>query len=84
MTNKKVTLKNLDDLPDDMALMKPFLVYIRDYNKATFMQNFNKAWLQYGKSQIIAPDDFFTNYLAKTAKLSTYLKSVDMSTTPFS
>ena len=72
--------ENSTDIPD---IMKPFLKYVRDYNQATVMSNFKRAWSKYGQGKVI-PWESFQTYVNTLVGIASYFKANDNTATLFS
>jgi len=63
LTNGKYNLSsNWQDSTEIPSFFKPFIQYIRDYNQTTAVNNFERAWMKYGRGLII-PTNIFDNYV---------------------
>jgi len=57
------SMSDLDNLPGPLSPMKPWLMFIRDYNLTQVDANLKKAWSKFGQGKINTKDYFFSNYL---------------------
>jgi hypothetical protein len=84
LTNGKYNLSsNWQDSTEIPSFFKPFIQYIRDYNQTTAVNNFERAWMKYGRGLII-PTNIFDNYVNTLASMASYFKTNDNTATPFS
>lgn len=74
---------NWENSTDIQDVMKPFLRYIRDYNKTTVISNFKRAWSKYGQGKSV-PWSAFQVYLDSLANITAYFKANDNTQTLFS
>ena len=64
------SMSDLDNLPAHLQSLKPWLVYIRDYNLTQVEAELRKAWGVIGQGRIMTKDYFYKNYLTKLANLT--------------
>ena len=83
ITSGKISFNNLDKIADELKAFLPFLIYVRDYNQTTTMDNFKKSWEAYGKGKILDWTSF-RNYLGVLSNHTSSLNSSDWSNAPFS
>ena len=76
ITGNAVSLDNLDDLPEVLLAIKPYLVDLRDANESSVTKVFSKSRDQYGLGKIITHEEF-RNYIKRLVSLTSYLKSND-------
>lgn len=79
----KASLDNLDALPEEWRFARPYYEYVRDYDEARIMANFEKAWTRYGQGRVLPPAEFFDDYLVKLARLEAYFRQNDHASKPF-
>ncbi|RYZ39535.1 MAG: hypothetical protein EOO71_19715 [Myxococcaceae bacterium] len=79
----QASLENLDALPADWEFARPYYEYVRDYDQARIMANFDKAWTRYGQGRVLTEAEFFDDYLVKLAGLEAYFRQNDHLGTPF-
>ncbi|MDM8523545.1 hypothetical protein QUF80_09265 [Desulfococcaceae bacterium HSG8] len=77
MSGGQASLNNLEALPETLQPLLPYIEYVRDYDENKIMANFKTAWNLYGKGRILSKEEFFDDYLAKTAVLTEYLNEYD-------
>lgn len=56
-------MSDLNNLPGSVCAMKPWLVFIQDYNLTQVEANLKMAWSKFGQGKIHNRDYFFKNYL---------------------
>lgn len=83
MSNNTISLKNLENLPENFKPALPFLKYIRDVNETLVVNNFKKAWNKWGRGQIISYSDFWNIYMSDLTIISDFLKKNSDQSTPF-
>lgn len=83
MSNNKVSLANLQNLPQDLKLILPFLKYIRDVNESLIVNNFKKAWSKWGQGKVISYSDFWNIYMNDLTIISDFFKKNSDQSTPF-
>ena len=64
------SMSDLNNLPAQFKPLKPWLVYIRDYNLTQVEAELRKAWGVIGQGRIMTKDYFYKNYLTKLANLT--------------
>ena len=57
------SMSDLDNLPSSIAPMKPWLLYIKNYNLTQVDANLKKSWSKFGQGKINTKEFFFNNYL---------------------
>ncbi|SET57608.1 hypothetical protein [Stigmatella erecta] len=82
LSGGQASLDNLDAVPENKQFARPYYEYVRDYDEAAVLANFERAWERYGQGRILTGPEFFEDYLVKTARLETYLRQQDHSSTP--
>ncbi|RKG79397.1 hypothetical protein [Corallococcus terminator] len=79
----QASLDNLDALPADWEFARPYYEYVRDYDEARILANFERAWTRYGQGRVLTQAEFFDDYLVKLAGLEVYFRQNDHLGTPF-
>ncbi|WP_147449987.1 hypothetical protein [Corallococcus carmarthensis] len=77
------SLDNLDAVPAGFAFARPYYEYVRDYDEAAVLANFERAWTRYGQGRVLSAETFFGDYLLKLARLETYFRQNDHLGTAF-
>ena len=57
------SMSDLNNLPAAVCGIKPWLVFIRDYNLTQVEDNLKVAWSKFGQGKINTKDFFFKNYV---------------------
>ncbi|WP_437915026.1 hypothetical protein WME73_05800 [Sorangium sp. So ce302] len=83
LSGGQASLDNLDSLPAELEVARPYFEYVRDYDEEAVMANFEKAWQKYGAGRVLDEAEFFCDYLPKLAKLSVYFSENDHESSPF-
>ncbi|WNG57196.1 hypothetical protein F0U59_22280 [Archangium gephyra] len=83
LSGGQASLDNLDALPDELKFAHPYYEYVRDYDEARVLANFERAWERYGKGRVLTEAEFFDDYLVKLARLEEYFRRNDHLSEPF-
>lgn len=83
LTGGRASLAQLDALPEELKVLRPYCEFVRDYDKGQIMANFERSWSRYGQGRVLTQAEFFDDYLVKLARLETYLRQHDHQPTPF-
>ncbi len=83
MSNGCASLAHLDALPAEWTFLRPYCEFVRDYDEAQVMANFERAWERYGQGRVLTQAEFFDDYLVKLARLEAYFRENDHRGTPF-
>ena len=63
-------MSDLNNLPSHLVAMKPWLLFIKNYNLSRVDANLKKSWSKFGQGKIIAKDVFFKDYLYTLGNLT--------------
>ncbi|MET0402379.1 MAG: hypothetical protein ABW123_08240 [Cystobacter sp.] len=83
MSQGRASLTHLEALPDAWTFLRPYCEFVRDYDEAQVMANFERAWERYGKGRVLTQTEFFEDYLVKLTRLEAYFRQNDHQGTPF-
>ena len=83
LSDGRASLAHLDALPDEWKFLRPYCEFVRDYDEAQIMANFERSWARCGQGRVLTRAEFFDDYLVKLARLETYLRQHDHQRTPF-
>eukprot|EP00906_Rhabdomonas_costata_P016022 RCo022963 len=62
------------------APLLPYLRFVRDYNKGAVLDNFQRAWSQFGQGQVLSWDKFHPSFLAPLANLTAGMRALGTTT----
>ena len=82
LTGSKYNISTFENA-DVYQNLKPFAKYVNDYTEETAVNNFQRAWNQYGKGKII-PWAEFKVYIDSLAQMTTYFEANTATNTLFS
>ena len=64
------SMSDLNNLPSHLVPMKPWLLFIKNYNLSRVDANLKKSWSKFGQGKIIAKNVFFKDYLYTLGNLT--------------
>lgn len=82
-TGGKVTLANLDDIPEEFISLKPYMTWIRDNEKEIVEQNFYKGWKKFGQGKVLSWE-VIKEFIEITGEIITYFNNNDGTSNPYS